>query len=141
MTKKYYQRRFRLDEYENFLVRFRLNKSNEFDCERVNEFHQSIEQFKEFHHSIEQFLRYSTVEIDCPTIGELSFSTWNRNSPPKIIDETLSDQVLIEKSTETNDRIPNKKLIWSIHFKFVPQYIVLYRQSILFASDRWGFVR
>ena len=37
--------------------------------------------------------------------------------------------------------VPNKKLLWSLHFKFVPQYIVLYRQSILFASDRWGFVR
>jgi hypothetical protein len=37
--------------------------------------------------------------------------------------------------------VPNKRLLWSLHFKFVPQYIVLYRQSILFASDRWGFVR
>lgn len=38
------------------------------------------------------------------------------------------------------ENLPNKKLLWSIHFKFVPQYISLYRQSILFASDRWGFV-
>jgi hypothetical protein len=41
----------------------------------------------------------------------------------------------------TLENIPNKKLLWSLHFKFVPQYIALYRQSILFASDRWGFVR
>ncbi len=41
----------------------------------------------------------------------------------------------------TLENLPNKKLLWSLNFKFVPQYISLYRQSILFASDRWGFVR
>lgn len=43
--------------------------------------------------------------------------------------------------TPTLENLPNKKLLWSLNFKFVPQYISLYRQSILFASDRWGFVR
>ncbi|CAF4136021.1 unnamed protein product [Rotaria magnacalcarata] len=60
------------------------------------------------------------------------------------IQETSNTQEVIESDTtsqsKTLESIPNKKLLWSLHFKFVPQYISLYRQSILFASDRWGFV-
>ncbi|CAF4492128.1 unnamed protein product [Rotaria sp. Silwood1] len=62
--------------------------------------------------------------------------------------ETIHENSNIQEVQESNsqsplttlENIPNKKLLWSLHFKFVPQYIALYRQSILFASDRWGFV-
>lgn len=59
----------------------------------------------------------------------------------ELIHELPPDEDEISSSSlQTLENIPNKKLLWSIHFKFVPQYISLYRQSILFASDRWGFV-
>ncbi len=56
-------------------------------------------------------------------------------------DQEEVKECVITSPLTTLANIPNKKLLWSLHFKFVPQYISLYRQSILFASDRWGFVR
>ena len=56
------------------------------------------------------------------------------------IPELPQEEYDIPSPLPSLENLPNKKLLWSIHFKFVPQYISLYRQSILFASDRWGFV-
>ncbi|CAF0795335.1 unnamed protein product [Rotaria sordida] len=68
----------------------------------------------------------------------------NSDESEQTIHENSNNQEVQESNSTspltTLDNIPNKKLLWSLHFKFVPQYIALYRQSILFASDRWGFV-
>ena len=78
-----------------------------------------------------------SIEIDNESISsDESQQTIYENQNERIINEYNHSSKFI-----SFDKLPNKKLLWSLNFKFVPQYIVLYRQSILFASDRWGFVR
>lgn len=82
------------------------------------------------------------IDID----NQLNDTTSNMSDDSQeTIQENSNNQVVQECDNiiplSTLSDIPNKKLLWSLHFKFVPQYISLYRQSILFASDRWGFVR
>ena len=118
-----------------------------------------------------QLPKYSTSDLNSSLLGAISIQTSIEHLRTSIDDDnneenTNSEEESVEindnesiKSDETPQQIDertetptptnktllgnisNKKLLWSIHFKFVPQYIVLYRQSILFASDRWGFVR
>ncbi|CAF1173215.1 unnamed protein product [Adineta ricciae] len=117
-----------------------------------------------------QLPKYSTSDLNSSLLGEISLQTSIEHLRTSIDDDnneanTINEEESVEindnesiKSDETPQQpderdetptptnktllgnISNKKLLWSIHFKFVPQYIVLYRQSILFASDRWGFV-
>ncbi|CAF2758866.1 unnamed protein product [Rotaria sp. Silwood2] len=83
------------------------------------------------------------IEIENDTNNNESTNS-DSDESQETIHENSNNQEVKECNSEspltTLENIPNKKLLWSLHFKFVPQYIALYRQSILFASDRWGFV-
>jgi hypothetical protein len=129
--------------------------------------HQRNKQIDEYSH---KFPTYSTSNIDPSLLGTISIQTSIEHLKLQIDDDNNlqeeeeeindnesissneSDQTIQHNTAEQDqeeikecdiklENIPNKKLLWSLHFKFVPQYISLYRQSILFASDRWGFVR
>jgi hypothetical protein len=136
----------------------------EYFLQEMKDFNRKLRQRNK---QMEKFPTYSIANFDPSILGRISLQTSiehiklriddDNNEQKKILEEededdqsTDSDQTIHESPPEeldltppltTLENIPNKKLLWSLHFKFVPQYISLYRQSILFASDRWGFVR
>lgn len=103
--------------------------------------------------SMETSIEYLKLKVDDDNVDhntEIEDEINDNNSTDsdesqETIHENSTNQEAVESETTstltTLENIPNKKLLWSLNFKFVPQYIVLYRQSILFASDRRGFVR
>lgn len=115
---------------------------------------------KQLNEYIEQSPKYSCSPLDYSLLGKISFGTSiepinddenyedisanieydNQSIASDESEQTIKETELIPTKQIQFDNIPNKKLLWTLYFKFVPQYISLYRQSILFASDRWGFV-
>ena len=141
----------------------------EYYFQEINEFKRKLRQrCKQIDKYSNRYPIYSIPNCNSSILGTISLQnsiadlklriTDDNTEQPKILEQvddnndddtqsTDSDQTIHESSSSqttpltTLENIPNKKLLWSLHFKFVPQYISLYRQSILFASDRWGFVR
>jgi len=139
---------------------------NEYYIKELNQLNKHFNyRNKQLDEYIQQSPKYSFSPLDNSLLGKISFGTSiesiiddeNDEDPSMINIEHETESILSDASEQTTiqetemptmmkkqlqfDNIPNKKLLWTLHFKFVPQYISLYRQSILFASDRWGFVR
>ncbi len=138
----------------------------EYYFQEINDFNRKLRQRnKQIEKYSNQSPTYSIPNFDPSILGTISLQKSIEHIKLRIIDDNTEQSKIVEEEEEEDDaqstdsdqtiheshpttsplttleHIPNKKLLWSLHFKFVPQYISLYRQSILFASDRWGFVR